>query len=224
MLNNVISLSDITIYLKLGKWYRQKKNYNKSLIYLKKAIQLEPNNMEAQLLLSKLYQNLNDINLAIKHFEIVLTLNPLDWELKHTAINLYLQEKQYSKASKILAKRIHWFKGDLNWWTRFKGSILSNKKTKTDFERVLFQLAFALREEEQNLRALKFAKMLSRRKKDSISHYLLATIYEAIPDYIMAEKEFSKIARHFMPLNHQFYESIYQKLKENLLIPQVGAS
>ncbi len=216
--NNTVFLTEPKTYYKLGIWYLNKKQYSKALQYLKKTTELEPNHIEANDNLAKIYLAFNDPNLALEYYEKIALIKKNDWDTKKTLLELYLKEKQYDKASNLLKLRLHWVKGDLNWKRRFFGTIKKDKKTKDDYIRTLFQLTYTLREKEKYYMALKYGKLLAKKKNDSISHYLLATIYEAINDYDMAQKEFSYIVQYHNPTSYKFYEHIYIGFKENLII------
>lgn len=220
MPNQIISLLDANTFLKIGNLCFKNKKYLKSISYLKKALKLDPNHLDVHLLLADIYQALSNPAQAIIHFEEAASLRKTDWQLKRLLIDLYLVENQYSKASNLLILRLHWRKGDLNWWRRFKNRLFRNQN---ELEKILFQLTYILREEEKHLLALKYGKKLVRRKDNTISHYLLATIYESLSDYPKTQKEFLKVTKSLLQITPQFYAQVYAKIKENLLIPQEDA-
>ena len=223
-LNTVISLNDPNTYLKLGLYCYDEIAYEKSLHYLKQALKLSPDLPEVHLLLSEVHQTQNDLKQALSHIEQATIYKGKDWNLKQLFINLCLMDNQYKKASQLLSLRLHWLKGDLNFVKRFKIRLLNDLKGKSDLERALFQLAYVYREEENYPPALKYGKKLVRITKDPISHYLLATIYEAKEDFANAQKEFEKINHHVLEITPQFYEQVYMKFKENHLISHADVS
>lgn len=222
MSHNVVRLSDSTTFYSLGKWFYKQKYYHKSIQYLEKAVQINPDCLKSHSLLTEVYSVCNHNEKALKHLEKLIQINKNDWTLKKSLIKLYLKDKKYNKASALLKERFHWIKGDLSWWKRLAARITKNIDIKVEYTRSLFQLTYALREEEQFNQAVKFGKKLCRLKNDTVSHYLLATVYEDMSDYQNAQKEFAKITEQYMPINPQFYEHLYTVFKENLIIHQVG--
>ncbi|MDH4128021.1 MAG: tetratricopeptide repeat protein [Spirochaetota bacterium] len=222
MPNQIISFTDENTYLTLGKRFYEKKKYIKALEHLKRALKLNNQFIEAHLLLVEIYQSLNDLSQALVHFEEAVFLGKNDWQSKRQLIKLYLTENHYPKALELIKQRLHWLKGDLSLWIRLKAFVFKDKKIYDELEKVLFQITYLYREEEKFKLAIKFGKKLIRIKSDSISHYLLATIYEAKNCFTMAQKEFSKATKDHTQITAQFYEQVYLKIKENQLIPQVS--
>lgn len=224
MLYNIVSLNDSKTYEKLALWYYSNQKYKETLKYLKKSLELDPDNLGNHLFISKIYELTGFNLLAIDHLEILQQSDKKNWSIINNLIILYLQEKEYKKAAVLLSQRIHWLKGDLNWWTRIKSFVTGNNEIKKEYNRVIFQLVYSYREIEDYDLALKFGKMLTRNSKDPIPHYLLATIYECLSDYSNAEKEFAFILKRYTSFSPLFYEEIYNTFKENLLIPKINIS
>ncbi|MBL4593005.1 MAG: helix-turn-helix domain-containing protein, partial [Flavobacteriales bacterium] len=79
-------------------------DYNKSLIEMKKAIAIKPNNAEAQQFLSFLYILAGDKKLAQKHLDIAIAINPLSEETQFFNAYFHYMVEDYLVSLKLLDK------------------------------------------------------------------------------------------------------------------------
>jgi adenylate cyclase len=77
-------------------------DYNKSLNEMKRAIELNPNNAEAQQFISFLYIVAGDKKQSNKHLDIALSLNPLSEETHFFRAYYHYITNDYSKALELL--------------------------------------------------------------------------------------------------------------------------
>jgi len=77
-------------------------NYGKSLEEMKKAIEINPNNAEAQEFLSFLYTIAGDREKALEHLGIALCLNPLSEETKFFKAYFHYMIEDYPEALELL--------------------------------------------------------------------------------------------------------------------------
>lgn len=79
-------------------------NYGKSLKEMKKAIEINPNNAEAQEFLSFLYIIAGERELSLEHLSIALCLNPLSAETQFFKGYYHYMIEDYSESLKLLDK------------------------------------------------------------------------------------------------------------------------
>lgn len=77
-------------------------NYNKALVEMKRAIELNPNNAEAQQFISFLYILADKQTKSNQHLEIALSLNPLSEETHFFRAYYHYMINDYSKALELL--------------------------------------------------------------------------------------------------------------------------
>ncbi len=219
----VISLTNIDTFIKLATYFHNKKRYFKAIHYLKKALIMDSDHLETHSLLAEVYHTIEDHGQALEHYERVHYHKPNDWKTKSILIDLCLYERRYDKAIDLLKERIHWQTGEFNYYKRFKALLLNDTEIQRAYKIILFQLTYLLREEEVLDEAVKYGRKLSQIEDDNISHYLLATIYEAQSDYPKAQSEFDLSQRNVEHRASGLYEQVYMKMMEHHLIPQQDA-
>ncbi|MFT7148231.1 MAG: adenylate cyclase [Nonlabens sp.] len=79
-------------------------DYNKSLIEMKKAIEIEPNNADAQQFMSFLYILAGENKLAKRHLDIAIAINPLSDEARFFNAHFHYMIGDYSTSSLMLDK------------------------------------------------------------------------------------------------------------------------
>jgi TolB-like protein/class 3 adenylate cyclase/AraC-like DNA-binding protein/Tfp pilus assembly protein PilF len=79
-------------------------NYNKSLIEMKKAIEIKPNYADAQQFMSFLYILAGENNLAKKHLDIAIAINPLSNETRFFNAYFHYMIGDYSTSNIMLDK------------------------------------------------------------------------------------------------------------------------
>ena len=88
-------------YARLGAGYLARKNYEKALIKLKKAISLNHNNALAYNYLGILYWELEKPDLAEKNFRISQRLSPYNAAVNHNFAMFLCDQKHYQQANKL---------------------------------------------------------------------------------------------------------------------------
>ncbi|RKX70749.1 hypothetical protein DRP43_03075 [candidate division TA06 bacterium] len=71
--NNVNKLTE---YIEAGKFYFLNQKYNEALLYFMKAIEIEPDNIEALYSVGILYESINEFDKAMDYFKKVVGLSP----------------------------------------------------------------------------------------------------------------------------------------------------
>ncbi len=93
----------------LGSIEVRKKNYNKSLIYFEKSIELDPNYAQAYNSLGIVYQKLNNFEESLKNYAKAISLNDNFSEAYNNKGNLLLKFDQIDNAIKNFRKAIEIF-------------------------------------------------------------------------------------------------------------------
>lgn len=215
--SNVVALNDAATFFKIGKWQYSRRRFISSLNYLKKAVSIDHSHLDSHKLLAEMYIELSDFSSAIEHYEWVL-LYKKESQITEKLIQLYIKESRYSDATHLLKEKLNWIYGEFNLLKRVQARFFKDQSEK--YYNTLFQLSYLYRETEDFSLALKYAKRLTTIKKDVLSYYFLATIYEAKEDYNNAREAFSKVKDNTSGLSLEVYEKVYQKMVESELIPE----
>jgi len=85
----------------LAKIYRLMKNYNKALMFAKKAVEIDAQNIWYQQLYGNILQNTGDYSNAAKVYENLIKDNPDKYDFYFQLADLYIHEKKYNEALKI---------------------------------------------------------------------------------------------------------------------------
>lgn len=83
------------IYQKWALNYCKEKNYDKAILYSKKALQLKPNDINLLIVIAECYTNLRDYNNAYEYYEKILAINPNNEDIKRNfqVVKYYYNEK-----------------------------------------------------------------------------------------------------------------------------------
>ena len=88
----------------LGRYYLEKKSYEKAEENLKRAIKLSPYFLSPYKELGELYLKMGKLKEAAKIYEKLLKFNPHSIEAMEKLLNIYIRLKETKKAEKILEK------------------------------------------------------------------------------------------------------------------------
>lgn len=91
-------------YVRLGAGYLNSKHYEKSLVKLKKAVELDQSNAEAYKYLGLLYWRLDETRLAENNFSYAYRLNPLNSSINHHYASFLCHVKKYKQSHELFNK------------------------------------------------------------------------------------------------------------------------
>ncbi len=98
----------------LGMAYDDKKEYTKAEKMYKQAIAIDPKEAVAYHNLGNAYEGEGKTNLAIKNFEKAISLNPKFIFSYRALLYIYLKNKNYEKARKVLENYLPWSSSKVN--------------------------------------------------------------------------------------------------------------
>ncbi|MEG2070083.1 MAG: tetratricopeptide repeat protein [Bacteroidales bacterium] len=98
--------TQVRAFLELGYYYQNKLDPI-AISYYQNALNIDPNNVEINYNLAKLYQDLGEIEKAIEQYKILLAINPNNIAALNNLGYIYLVDKdQYEEAISIFTKAI----------------------------------------------------------------------------------------------------------------------
>ncbi|MFK5892097.1 MAG: type IV pilus biogenesis/stability protein PilW [Pseudomonadota bacterium] len=101
---NVKTATSSDNYTRLGAGYLSKKNYERAMLKLQKAITLNDQNATAYNYMGILYWRLEQSALADKNFKKSRRISPLNAAINHNYASFLCSQKQYKKASALFNK------------------------------------------------------------------------------------------------------------------------
>jgi len=90
------------VYLELGNCYKEIKDYNKALLYLKKAIKLNNKCHLGHFNMSKIYEKINKYEFSLFHLEMVIKICPDSYEAFFSMAQCYRKMKNEDKMIEYL--------------------------------------------------------------------------------------------------------------------------
>jgi tetratricopeptide (TPR) repeat protein len=128
------------VNLRLGWLYYLNKDYPKSEVHYKKAIQMEPSSIEARFGLALPLSALGNYNHVLEVYLEILKIDPNNSIANYRAASIYLNRRDYSNASSFISKVIKMYPFDYDS-NLLNGKILSaqnkNSEAKRYFEKAL---------------------------------------------------------------------------------------
>ena len=176
----------------MGRSLFQQGNSREGLSYLQKAAELDPNNPDIEHELALVYGNLEEYDLALRHYKKAIELKPNFSDAFNNMGTLYSKMKEWDKAlecfqravSDVLYKTPHFAYHNMGLVYYYKGDYLKAiecyqkaSKLSPSYVNVYFDLAaanIALNRNEDAIEVYKKAGTLSSSKKAELS---LATLY-----------------------------------------------
>lgn len=98
--------NDYKANFNLGSLLVYLKDYEGSILFLKKAEKIQKNNFAVYYNLGIIYYNLNLLDTSIKYFQKAINLNPKDFASLNNLGNIYKEKKKYKEALKLYKKSI----------------------------------------------------------------------------------------------------------------------
>ncbi len=112
------------VFYKLGNKYLEKNEYNKSIIYFKKAIYYKPNYVKPYIALAKSFKQKGQYNKAIMYLRQALKVNPNNFNIYNLLGEIYEKKGQYNKAIEYFQESLEINPNDYSIYN-FLGNIYS---------------------------------------------------------------------------------------------------